>query len=297
MASPFRLALLQLAPRLRDPVTNLRRILEGAAAAEADLVLTPELSLTGYDLRDDAASLAVPLAPGETLRLGPREGGPDEQSAQLDARELPGHLVLGLVERGPGGLPFNAMVALREGRVAFVHRKIYLPTYGMFEEGRWFGRGERVEPFPLGRGWRAGFLVCEDLWHPALPYLYATLGVNVLLVQAAAPGRGAWEGGEAGRFASWDTWIRIVRTTAELLGVYVALCNRNGVEGGITFAGGSLVVGPDGEVLARAAHGEATLTAELRLEEVARSRRPYSHARDEDPRLVLRILRRVVEGG
>lgn len=273
---------------------NLTRIVRSAAEARADVVLTPELSLTGYDVRDDATVLAVPVATGHPLRLS----GAEAERAEGEALRLDGHLVLGLIERGAGGTPFNAMVALQEGRVAFVHRKIYLPTYGMFDEGRWFGRGTRLGRLALGGGWKAGFLVCEDIWHPALAYLHAAAGANLLLIQAAAPGRGVWEGGPGGgRFASWESWVRITRTTAELLGVYVALCNRVGVEGGVTFAGGSLVVGPDGSVLAQAGPEEETLTAELRLDEVARARRPYAHARDEDPWLVVRELRRTLEDG
>ncbi|HUH12327.1 MAG TPA: nitrilase-related carbon-nitrogen hydrolase, partial [Longimicrobiales bacterium] len=270
----------------------LERMLAAARAADADVVLTPELSLTGYDLGDEAAHLALRLDPGSAPELAAL-GVPASVVRELAA--LPGTLLLGMVERGPGGTPRNAMAALRAGRVSFLHRKLYLPTYGMFDEGRFFGAGERLERLALPGGWRAGCLVCEDLWHPALPYIHAAAGAELLLIQAAAPGRGVWAGPEeGGRFASWDAWVRIARTTAQLLGIYVALCNRVGVEGPITFAGGSLVVAPDGEVVAAAGAGPETLRVELRADEVARARRPYAHARDEDPRLVLRELARAV---
>ena len=292
-ADPLRLTLLQDAPVPRDPGATLERIVAGARGTPADVVLTPELSLTGYDLGDDAAQLAVPLEPGAAPGF---EALAVPAAVIEDLATLPGTLFLGMVERGPGGTPRNALVALREGRVAFVHRKLYLPTYGMFDEGRFFGPGERLERLSLPGGWRAGCLVCEDLWHPALPYIHAAGGAEVLLVQAAAPGRGVWKGPEeGGRFASWDGWVRIARTTAQLLGVYVALCNRVGVEGAVTFAGGSLVVAPDGEVLAEAGTGPETLSVELHAEAVARARRPYAHARDDDPRLVLRELARAVD--
>lgn len=279
------LGVAQLAPVLRDPAANAGRIAAAAADAATDLLLTPELSLTGYDLGDGVHRLARPVRP----------------DARHDIDELeatPGTVVVGLVEAGDGG-PFNAAVALRAGRVVHRHRKLYLPTYGMFDEGRWFGRGRRLDAWQPAPGWSAGLLVCEDFWHPGLAYVLAGRGIDVLLVQAAAPGRGVWQGGEdGGMFASTDVWERIVRTTAQLYGIYVALCNRVGVEGGVTFAGGSVVAGPDGEVLCRAeSGGEATITAELSRAELGRARQPYAHRRDDDATLVIRELERTLRGG
>lgn len=280
----LRLAVYQFAPELRKPAANARRIAEAARRSGAELVLTPELSLTGYDLGDDVADVAVRLDQGGPGVL-PRElaGGPD--------------VVVGVVERGADGVAYNAAVHVRAGVVRFRHRKLYLPTYGMFDEGRFFGRGDRVDAFDLGGGWRAGILVCEDFWHPSLAYLLAARGIRLLLVQAAAPGRGAWSGGESGgRFASNDAWTRIARTTAQLYGIYVALANRTGAEGGVVFGGESLIVGPSGDVLARApSDAEAVIEAELALGEVERARRPYAHARDEDPHLLARELARLLE--
>ncbi|HEX7118899.1 MAG TPA: nitrilase-related carbon-nitrogen hydrolase [Longimicrobiales bacterium] len=278
----FRLAIHQFAPELGGVDANAATIAAAAARAGADLTLTPELSLTGYDLGDDAASLALDL---------------DDDAALPAPLATAPALVLGLVERGAGGVPYNAAALVRDGAVRFRHRKVYLPTYGMFDEGRFFGRGDRVDAVDLGGGWRAGLLVCEDFWHPSLVYLLAVQGIQLLLVQAAGPGRGAWTGGaDGGRFASSDAWTRIARTTAQLYGVYVALANRVGVEGGVVFAGESMIVAPTGAVVARApSDAEAVIEAELSLDEVARARRPYAHARDEDPHLVRRELDRLLE--
>ena len=99
-------------------------------------------------------------------------------------------------------------------------------------------------------------------------------GIHVLFVQAAAPGRGAMQGGEEGGFfASSDSWERIARTTAQLYGIYVAVCNRCGVEGGVTFAGESIVVAPDTRVLARAGVEEQRLDVTLELAELIRNSR------------------------
>lgn len=281
MSAPdLRLALEQFAPQLRAPAANLQRIVH--AAGDADLVLTPELSLTGYDVGDAVHRLALPIELNAPVPHGP---------CDTDAA-----LVLGAIERGREGVPYNTATVVEHGLVTFKHRKLYLPTYGMFDEARFFGRGDTIAPFEL-RGWRIGLLVCEDFWHPGLAYALAAAGIDVLLVQAAGPGRGVWEGGTgAAMFASSAAWEDIARTTALLYGIYVALCNRIGVEGAVTFAGGSIVVGPDGSVVARAGIAEARLEVGLQRAELARARRPGAHFRDDDPRLVRRALERLAPG-
>lgn len=280
----LRLRVEQFAPVLCGVDANLARIAAAQADAAADgvdLVVTPELSLTGYDVRDAVHRLASPESDVPFPALG---GGPD--------------IVVGTIERDAAFVPYNAMLHLRGGRVLHRHRKVYLPTYGMFDEGRYFGRGDTVRAYDAGGGWRAGLLVCEDLWHPSLAWLLAAQGAHLLIVQSAAAGRGAMAGGASGgRFASWDAWEHLARAAAIAYGCYVALANRVGVEGSFYFAGGSMIVGPDGAVLTRGADGEEDrIDAELSLEAVAAARRPYAHARDDDPRLVARELARILDG-
>jgi predicted amidohydrolase len=278
-----RLRVEQFSPRLADPAHNLERLREAQEAARGDgveLLVTPELSLTGYDVRDRAHTLGTPAA---ALHFPALAAGPD--------------LVLGAIERGEDGVPYNVALHLRAGAPLHRHRKLYLPTYGMFDEGRYFGRGDRVRSYDAGGGWRIGLLVCEDLWHPSLTYLLATAGVNLIVVQAAAGGRGVWQGGaEGGRFASWRAWEHLACAAALAYGVYVVLANRVGVEGPVVFAGGSMIVGPGGEVLARGDDlADDRPTVDLSLEAVERARRPYAHVRDEDPRLVRDELARLLE--
>lgn len=284
-APQFRLGVYQFAPRLRDIESNINRIAETARQTSSDLLLTPELSLTGYDLRDDVHRLARLHEPGEHVSTA--------WGAQ--ANVLSKHtLLVGAVDRAPSAVPYNAAVLADRGKLAFVQHKVYLPTYGMFDEGRYFGRGQRVEPFTL-KGWRFGVLVCEDFWHPMLAYLQVLQSAHVLLVMAAAPGRGAWSGGEEGAFfASTDAWERIARTYAQLYGVYVVVCNRTGVEGGVTFGGESLVVAPNTSVIARAGIDEQLLDVELSASALAAARTPYAHIRDEDAALAVREIERVM---
>jgi predicted amidohydrolase len=277
----LRLGIFQFGPALLDVRENAQRIATAAGGTTVDLLATPELSLTGYDVRDAAVDVAVTLDPATATAVLP---------------DGPTPLLVGLVEKAGDGRIFNTAAILQGRTPVFRHRKIYLPTYGMFDEARYFARGTQVRTHDLG-AWRIGVLVCEDFWHPALSYLLAAAGVHLLVVAAAAPGRGVLQGsGSGGRFASADAWEHIASTTALLHGIYVALVNRTGVEAGLTFAGGSLVVSPGGDVLERAGdEGDALLLAELSLDTVERARRPYAHLRDEDLALVKRELNRLTE--
>lgn len=282
----LRLRVEQFAPVLGEREANLERMAAAQAQAgrdEVELVVTPELSLTGYDLRDRTHSLAEP--PGEHT-FAALARGPD--------------LVIGMVEMGSDFTAYNSAVHLRGGEVLHRHRKIYLPTYGMFDEGRYFGAGGKVRSYDAGGGWRLGLLVCEDLWHPALVYLLALAGAQLVIVQAAAVGRGTHAEGAAdagaGRFASARAWEQLACAAAHAYGIYMVVANRVGVEGPCVFGGGSLIVAPGGKVLA---HGddltEDRPTADLSLARVAQARRPFSHARDENPHLVARELARLLE--
>jgi predicted amidohydrolase len=285
-AARLRVRVEQMDTALGDPAANLAAIARAraeAAADDVDLVVTPELSVTGYDIRDRVHALAVPAGDEPFPALA--GDGPD--------------VVVGAVERDAAFVPYNTALHLRAGKVLHRHRKLNLPTYGMFDEARWFGRGGRLRAYDAGGGWRVGLLVCEDLWHPSLTYLLALDGANLLVAHSAGVGRGTWDGGATGgRFASWGTWELLARTAAVSYGIYVVLSNRVGVEGGCVFAGGSLIVSPTGEVLARGDDlAPDRPTADLSLDAVAAARRPYAHARDEDPRLVLRELARIVGDG
>ena len=271
-AESLGLSLVQFAPVLGDVAANVTRLQDLLADADADLAVTPELSLTGYDLRDGAADVTG----SATMKL---------------ATSTP--TLVGAVASANAGLLYNAAVLANNESTKIVHRKVYLPTYGMFDEGRYFARGDRVAPFDIN-GWRIGVLICEDFWHPALTYLLAMQGIHGLIVMAAAPGRGSIQGGEEGAFfASSDSWERIARTMAQMYGIYVAVCNRTGVEGGVTFAGESIIVAPDAAVIARAGVEAEVLRVKLQRDAVMRARRPYAHLRDDQTELVLAELQRI----
>lgn len=275
----LRVGVHQFSPRRRDVDGNVSRI-AAAVPAGIDILVTPELSLTGYDLRDAVHDLAVELRP---------EAPPEALNALAAAGSTV--IALGMIERGDDHVPYNVAALWSAGELLFVHRKIYLPTYGMFDEARWFGRGRQVETIELN-GWHCGFLICEDFWHPGLVYVLASRGIDVLFVMAAGAGRGI-TADETTAFSSVEVWDRIARTTATLYGIYVVLCNRTGVEGGLTFAGNSVVVAPDGEIVQRAGtFDEEVFTVTLERDRVRRARQPYAHIRDDDPALIADLLGR-----
>jgi NAD+ synthase (glutamine-hydrolysing) len=278
---------------LGDPEANLRlhlELAEAAASAGARVCIFPELSLTGYFLKDLVPEVAMGL---DDPRLAPLL----DLSRRLD-------LVFGMVLRSADHQYHNAAVYLSGGEVSHVHRKVYLPTYGMFDEQRYFAAGDRVRGFP-GTGTATGMLVCEDMWHLSTPYLLFVQGVALLICISASPGRGVLADPQAERgLGSAESWSDICRSVAQFGGAYVAYCNRVGYEDGVYFWGGSAVFGPDGRRVAAAPgsevkHGEAVpqdnqlLYADIDLREVERQRLVTPLLRDEKVEFTLRELQRI----
>jgi len=271
-----KIAIAQCAPALGAMKRNLdmhREWIAKAQATGAALVVFPELSLTGYYLKDLAADVACSA---DDPRLAPIA----EASREID-------ISAGFVERSKDAKLHIAQGYWSGGRLRHVHRKVYLPTYGIFDDGRYFGPGDRLETFESVAG-TAGIAICEDLWHLSVPYLYAAGGASVIFAPADSPGRGVAEGGDLGTAASCRMMDRFY---AQYLTVYVVFANRVGHEDGIAFWGGSEVIGPDGAVCARAKEfEEELLVADIDRELIARERARNPLLRDERPDLVFRVL-------
>ncbi len=232
MRRSIRVRIVQHRPVLGDLRANLADHAERVAAAVDDgieLVVFPELSLTGYALGDLAD--AVALDPAHDLWQETAALGKDAD------------VVLGYVERGRTGWLHNAAGYLHAGSWLHSHRKTYLPTYGPFDEGRFFVPGDRYETFDAPCG-RVALVVCEEAWHPAVVHAAVLGGATVLFVVSNAPGRGPQGGG----WRSQRGWHGILAAYARLYAVWVVLANRVGWEEGFLFAGGSAVFGPDGEL-------------------------------------------------
>jgi predicted amidohydrolase len=251
----MRVALAQVAPALGDVEGNLERAAAaiGAAAGRgAEVVVFPELALSGYAL--DPGETRTAVAPGDP-RLGALAppGGPA--------------VVLGLHEAAAGGSTYNSAAWIEDGAVRHVQRKLYLPTYGRFDEGRRFRAGTALAGLETRHG-RAAILVCNDAWQPVVPWLAAQDGARVLYVLASS---GRSLPGEAIDIPG--TWDDLLRTAARLLQVVVVFVNRAGEEAGFRYWGGSRVLGPLGEEVARApADAEALVVADVDLGAVDEAR-------------------------
>ncbi|ADG05715.1 nitrilase-related carbon-nitrogen hydrolase [Kyrpidia tusciae] len=278
---PFRVGLVQMRPVLGDVAENARRHVmwvEKAKGAGCDLVVFPELSLTGYWLKDLAVDCARMVE--------------DREVRQVIQASRHADIVFGMVEMTKRYTLYNTALYVSGGEVVYRHHKVYPPTYGMFEENRYFGRGKRVRAFDAPGG-RFGLMICEDAWHPSVPYILTEDGAMVLIIPSASPARPAV--GE--RVGSQETWYRTLRTYAQLFGVYVLFANRVGVEDGVAFYGGSAVVDPFGEIIAAAPEFEETLlVVDVHEEVLQRSRLTTPLGRDEQLDVTVRELGRIYEG-
>ena len=264
-----------LSKNIRTHVDYIRRAKEGGA----DLVVFPELSLSGYSIKDSNWDLAIHLSEAKLL------DGIKKESDDIS-------IILGAVEESDDFGIYNSAFFFEEGKALSVHRKIYPPTYGMFEELRYFSPGDSIKAFDSAVG-RLGVLICEDLWHLPLPYILAEDGARIIIGIAASPSRLA---GEDARMQIAQVNSEQHRAYASLLSSYVVFCNRVGFEDGVNFWGGSEVIGPSGDVIVQAKLFEEDLVfAEIDDNEIRRARRLSRHFLDDDVHLVLRELGRLAK--
>lgn len=274
----FTAVLAQIKPKLGCVADNLALIeerIEQAKAAKADLIIFPELALTGYFLKDLVPEVARRLDSPEIVRLL-------ELSRGIS-------IAVGFVEETSDYRFFNSALYLEDGAIKHLHRKVYLPTYGLFDEQRYLARGERFRAFDTKFG-RMGLLICEDMWHLSSSYILAMDGAATLLCLSSSPGRGV----EGEFLASAASWQKLTATTALFLNCRVLYCNRVGYEDGVNFWGGSEYIAPSGESITRARLLEED-SVSARLEEGAlRRERIFSPMlRDENLFVTLQELRRI----
>jgi NAD+ synthase (glutamine-hydrolysing) len=278
----YRVALGQVAPRLADLEANaelLAERLSAAAGQDADLVVFPELAFSGYLLQD--------LVPEVAMRRD------DPRLAALSRTEPDITVVVGFVEETDEHRYCNSAAVLRGGELIGLHRKLYLPTYGLFDEARFTSEGDRIRTVDLGPPiGPVGVSVCEDFWHPSVPMLQALDGARLLVNVAAGPSRAP--GSEAGMVAIAG-WHKMIDTYALLGTVPVAFCNRVGNEEGLTFWGGSRLLAADGSVIVEAPlWEEALVVGAIETDDVRMQRYGLPLLADERPELTRRELDRVI---
>lgn len=254
----LRIGLAQIDPKLGDVEANLAKHLawiERARSEGVELLLFPELSLTGYRLLHLTPRVALQPATSPAI-------------ARLAAAAPEMAVVAGCVEEDERGFLFNSALLLSGGAVVHTHRKLYLPTYGIFQEGRFFSEGSRLA-MPRVAGHPIGVLICEDFWHSDPAERLARAGAKLIALVSASPGRV----GPDEMPPSQEAWESLTRASALLNTCWVLYCGRVGWEEGTFYTGGSHIVRPGGEILARAPYlEEHLLVHDIDLREVDRLR-------------------------
>ena len=279
----MRITLAQVDAHLGDIDANVElaaEVIGEATNASSDLVVFPELHLSGYNVGavDDDLSMR-----------------PDDPRIEKLAR-LAGSagLLVGFVESGPQGPhTYNSTAVYQGGRLVHVHRKLYLPTYAPFEERNHFTPGPTLRAFSLEPDTRMAVLVCNDAWQPQLAFLATQDGARVLLVPAASAQSRFPE-----HYDSHEYWHDITHFYGRMFQVFVVFVNRVGDEGPLRFWGGSHVIDPWGNVVAESSQGDPqSLTVDLDLAEVRRRRRQVPLVKEARLGLIQREITRLVEEG
>lgn len=269
----------QFASEIGDVDANMARHLDWIArgrAAGLDLLVLPELSLTGHYGPERLLDAAMKRDDARLLTLAEAAG--------------PMAVSVGFMEEGPAAQFYNAAAILRAGALIHLHRKINLPTYGKLEEGKHYAPGRFVETCALRGDWHASLLICADVWNPALTHLAFLHGATLLIcpissgVEAVGPD-----------FDNPGGWALTARFYAMMYGAPVIMANRTGAEHDLHFWGGSRIVDPFGRELAVAGEGEGMIEAELDYDVLRRARHLLPTVRDSNVSLVLRETARLID--
>ncbi len=269
-------------PVLGDADENLaahHQWLDRALEAGADLVIFPELSLHGYFLRDLTQEVA--------LKIG------DPIVQELVARSKDCSIVFGFAEESDDHCFFNSVVFAEDGKVLQVHRKVHLPDYGIFEEGRYFAAGREIETVHSKLG-KFGLLICEDAWHLSGGWLHFLQGADAMILPSASPARGIDT--DEPELTSQNAWRTLTAAHALFFQSWVLHCNRVGFEDGTMFWGGSCVHSPFGEMAALAhEQDEELLLFQLDSKRTRRARLMSPLRRDAQPDLIRLHLARLLQ--
>lgn len=273
-SAELQVAVAQINVELAQVDVNLSKHADYITQAQqqgAELLLFPELSLTGYQLARQVPEVAMRA---------------DDDRLQQLAQQAPDIcVVLGFVEQANPGEYYNALAWLQRGKVQAIHRKLNLPTYGGLEEGKWYSAGEAVDTYACQPDWRTAGLICADLWNPALVHCAMLKRPDLLL----APINSA-SAIVSDEFSNEQNWQTNVSFYAMTYGTPVLMANRYGAEGDAWFWGGSRILGPRGELLAQADDKEQLIGCRLKQADIAAARFDLPTIRDADSALIKRLL-------
>ncbi len=261
----FKISLAQLSSKIGDVKENQRQhleILAQSATQDADVVAFPELSLTGYLIKDIAYEVSRECQ--AALKQIAKNTGPRRTC------------IVGFVREDRAGLIENAAAVLHAKAVAGSVAKFYLPTYGLFEEMRYFTAGSPQKDLKsfTANGVRFGVMICEDAWHPEPAEALARIGCDLIFCISSSPARGVHRPNSRGELPIERQWEKLLAAHALMNNAFLIFVNRAGAEDEEYFWGGSMVISPSGEIVAKAKRYEPDLlNVEIDLSEIARSRR------------------------
>ncbi|SPJ23582.1 nitrilase-related carbon-nitrogen hydrolase [Palleronia abyssalis] len=269
----------QFASQTGDIDANMakhRDFIAQAKGAGVDVLVFPELSLVGHYGADRLLDVAMPRDDDRLLALSREAGGMK--------------IVVGFIEEARGAQFYNAAAILSDGRLRYIHRKINIPSYGRLIETKYYAQGRYVDAYALSEDWVLGLLICADLYNPALTHLAFLHGASVLLAPISS-GREA-VGDEFDNPWSWATTIQFY---AMMYGAPIAMANRTGREGDLSFWGGSRILDATGRVRAQAGAEEELIFARMDYAETRRARAMLPTVRDSNIALVQQETNRLVD--
>jgi predicted amidohydrolase len=250
--------------------------LQPAQAAATDLLVFPELSLAGHYGAEDLLGVSMECRDPRLLEFSRAAG------------EMA--VIVGFVEEGPAAQYYNSAGVYKNGKLIYLHRKVNLPSYGKLIETKYYAQGRFVDTHEITNDWRLGLLICADLWNPALTHLSFLHGATLL---AAPISSGVEAVGET--FDNPSGWASTMHFYSMMYGAPSVMVNRVGVEGDLTFWGGSRILDPFGKALAIAGDEPELISASIDYEEVRRARTLLPTVRDSNIALVERETKRLIE--
>ncbi|MEF3244556.1 MAG: hypothetical protein K6343_01020 [Caldisericaceae bacterium] len=276
----FKISLAQINPKLGSIEENLAKHIEftnRAISENSKVVVFPELSITGYMLKDLSFDIALPynaqfFEPLKTL------------SKEID-------IILGFVEKGEDKIIYNSSMYLSKGEVKSVYRKMFPPTHGMFEELRFFGRGKDFIKIETDYG-NATVIICRDFFHPTLLSLAYASNIDFVFAISNMPLRGLKE-----NTPQIQTAVETASSTyTNFFSLFVVYVNRVGFDDGLGFYGGSFIQSPLGKKLVQAPLFEETLVSgTVDTEDIYKKRAVFPLIREEDFSNLLRNFKNIVE--
>ena len=302
----MKVAVYQTSPKLLDLESNLEEVMEKIRLGKekgAQLIVFPELALTGYFVGRHFHKVALRLDSSQVSRLAQSTRGTSA--------------VVGFIEESASMNFYNSALVMKDGEVLFAYRKLNLPNYGVFEERKIFANGKRVPVFKLN-DFNVAVFICNDLWHPALPYLGVTQKADIFITIFNSS-----QGSMGDEFSNIETWIIINSFYARVFGVYNICANRVGEEGFeerrvcvdgdsrdwplgthvdapekstiYRFWGGSEILNPFGKKLASARLYEPDeIFARIEKDIIRRKKILLPYLRNDDPYFTCRELNRIL---